>query len=139
MNITATGSSYTVYQLDNTPVFSTVYFSQNNASNPWQLQSGGTALYTGTLTFTSGLTNAQTGFLGGSHYSVELANLADYLLTTGARFHYTMECGNDNLMGLAPVPIPPTALLFGSGLLGVSLLGLRRRQKAYRGKKGSTI
>ena len=140
MNIIGTGGSYTVYQLDNNPAFSTVYFSQNNASNPWQLQSGGTALYTGTLTFTSGLTNAQTGFLGDvngvpSHYSVELANLADYLLTTGALFHYTMECGNDNLMGLAPVPIPPTALLFGSGLLGVSLLGLRRRQKAYRGKK----
>ena len=34
------------------------------ASNPWELVSGGTALYTGNLVYAIGLTNAETGFLG---------------------------------------------------------------------------
>ena len=45
--------------------------------------------------------------------------------------HFTMQCGNDNLMGRndpngPPVPIPGAVWLFGSGLLG--LVGIRRRR-----------
>jgi hypothetical protein len=36
-------------------------------------------------------------------------------------------CGNDTIYG--QVPIPPSAVLLGSGLLGISLLGWRRRKK----------
>jgi hypothetical protein len=119
-------NKYTVYAIGTNSLLS-VFYAQNSGSNPWQLVSGeGTKKYTGDLTFASGLSDAQTGFKGGSHYSVELASLADYLFANNAIFHYTMECGNDDLMGR--VPIPPTVLLFGTGVLGLGLLGFRRKR-----------
>ena len=110
------------------------------SSNPWTYQSGGTALagYQNlSLTYLSGLTNAYTGFLGDSsnttswsthtndqHYALSV-NLA-FLAGQDAVFHYTMECGNDNLMGTAHVPDSgSSAILLGLGLLAVA--GVRRK------------
>ena len=120
-------NKYTVYAINADSLLS-VYYAQNSGSNPWRLVAGeGDEKYTGDLTFTStGLTDTVTGFQGGSHYSVELADLAAYLFANNAFFHYTMECGNDDLMGR--VPIPPTVLLFGSGIFGLGLLGIRRKR-----------
>jgi len=111
------------------------------AANPWTYVSGGTAVdgYQNlALTYIAGLTNADTGFGGDStnntgwstgsnqHYAlgVDLAFVANQDVTV----HYTMECGNDNLIGQTHIPSVPdsatTALLFGLTLLG--LAGVRR-------------
>lgn len=110
------------------------------SSNPWTYHSGGAALagYQGlAMTYTPNLTNAYTGFLGDSanttawstgtndkHYSLSVD--LDFLSGKNAVFHYTMECGNDNLMGQAHVPdTGSTSLLIGLGL--AALVGVRRR------------
>lgn len=109
------------------------------SANPWTYQSGGTAVLgyqNVAFTYTSGLTNAFTGFAGdstnttgwstGSNQHYALAVNLDFFAGSNVTVHYTMECGNDNLMGYARVPdAGATALLFGLGLAG--LLGLRRK------------
>ena len=108
---------------------STTYFP---ASNPWQYASGSTA--TGTLGseytefFSDDLAGVATG---GSHNAIAL-DLSDLTLGTSFVAHFTMECGNDNLMGRTNrdtpnVPIPGAIWLLGSGLAG--LIGVRRRRK----------
>jgi len=51
-------------------------------------------------------------------------------------FHWTMECGNDNVNfgGSTPVPEPATLLLIGTGFLAASAFR-RRRENARRGMK----
>lgn len=108
------------------------------SSNPWTYYSGGTTVATGlAMTYTAGLTNAYTGFQGDTtntttwsthtndqHYS--LAVNIGFLAGKDATFHYTMECGNDNLMGRAHVPdAGSTSLMLGLSLLG--FFGLRRK------------
>lgn len=110
------------------------------SSNPWTYQSGGSAVngyQNMALTYTPNLTNAFTGFQGDStnttgwstgtndlHYALSV-NLA-FLAGQDAIFHYTMECGNDNLMGQAHVPdTGSTTVLIGLGLLALG--GVRRK------------
>lgn len=94
-------STYSLYTLGN--VYN-VYYGQNNSSNPWKYKDG--------------------GFLVGDGLSVEYLSFIDYegihyvalfdvnwiyeIINSGEliKFHYTMECGNDNLLGQYIISIP---------------------------------
>jgi PEP-CTERM motif len=120
---------YSVYRIDDTATVLTANYLQNEGSSPWQYDGGGTYLESGTFSSQAGLSDADTKFLGGSHYLLTDFDLS--FLDPNAEFytHFTMGCGNDNLMGqaeTAPVPEPSTFMLMG---VGGGLLWLVRRRK----------
>jgi hypothetical protein len=104
--------SYKVYELTNDSKVELAWFSQNADGNSF-LDDG--KITTGSF------------FDGGQHYfaSVDLSFLKPGTVFTS---HFTMQCGNDNLMGsgTAPVPEPATMLLFGCGLIGLAGFGRRK-------------
>jgi hypothetical protein len=121
-------ATYSVYAIDaDTAVQLTTYF---RFSDPWLATvASGNKVGGGTLLYTS---NPGTG---GNDFTLDYVGLLNqipgYDAASYAYLHYTYQCGNDFMMGSAQgfqVPLPPSALLLGSGLLGLVGLGWRRRK-----------
>lgn len=126
---------YSVFQLDAATQFDQSGPTDVASSTPWKVAEAN-VINTGRAAFWAGLTDDQTGFSGwgngdGSHYALQLS-LQEALLNFDFNvtyFHYTMECGNDDLIGYDPVPEPGTVMLLGAGLLGLVAFGRKRAKK----------
>ncbi len=112
--------SAVIYDLNGGNLFQNVGATPFGASDPWR-------------TNIAGLTGTD---IVGQYFGMETVdgekrnaigfNVSSLNLGTGFSTHFTMECGNDNLVG-SEVPVPGAIWLLGSGLLG--LVGIKRRQQ----------
>lgn len=136
--------TYSVFELiDGKSKNITVIYKEMQESNPWLYHSGGEKVdgAGGTAGYMWDLTNSAMGLNGNSALKGDKGSLTsnDHNMMTfdlsflpgGTKYtaHYTMECGNDGIMGSgstsAAVPEPATLFLLGSGLLG--LFGYRKK------------
>lgn len=116
-------SMFTAYAIGSDAQVLTAWYLQNQGSSPWRYVSGGALLFTQSLSYRTGLTDIDTGFSGGRHnaLTVDLSSLnVGAIHGTEFTSHFTMGCGNDNLMGHGqlPSPEPASLVLLGCGLIG---------------------
>jgi len=130
--------SYDVWAINQDTKVNTSFYSQNQGSNPWRYISGGSSIKQNiAFTYKTGLSDAAVPLTGGSHnqltvdlsFLLGISGIAD---NKNINFitHYTMGCGNDNIMGSGTIPVPnpepSTILLLGCGLLGIARFGRRK-------------
>ncbi len=138
--------SYSLYELAGDATYSPPL--DITSSTPWRVDSLGSSILlgTGTVVTTSSaseslLSNANTGYGGDTtRYLATGFDLAPILTDLGVSeiaftAHFTMECGNDNLMGqgTAPVPEPATIILMGIGLFGMACYTRKRLNLERKG------
>lgn len=133
--VSSIGTKYTVYKIDgNADQVISVAVNGNAESNPWIYHSGGEAvvgqvdrdlnvgLYTG---------GEYAGFGGNdTHHMLQFdLSFLGGSIPNGTLFKFTMECGNDNLVGrYASVPDNGgTMAMLGGGLMTLGGMRLRKR------------
>lgn len=117
--ISDVGVNYDVYSMGAT---SNVYYAQNALSNPWRYKDSGEVLEENVVI-------NYTSFLDGEgmHYiaNLDVGWLLDRLsYGDSLEFHYTMECGNDNLMGQYDHIVPEShssGYIVGAVMLAVAI------------------
>jgi hypothetical protein len=133
---TSTGGTYQVYGINPSSWLNTVYYFPgiaNRQSNPWTYNSGGSFVTSGSFSYGPASSTELSGYglqgYGGNenHYLLNGFDLGFIGANTNFTAHYTMECGNDNLIGQATtVPEPGSLVLLGTG---IATLGLALRRK----------
>jgi hypothetical protein len=124
--------AYDVYKIDGNATLQMGWYRQNDTSGAWQYKNGGALVQSGLLGgYQTGLSDAATGFKGGSHNALSL-DLSFLGANQNFTAQFTMGCGNDLLVGkgttsVVATPEPGTLVLVGLGLVAAALLNRKKR------------